>query len=84
MLMMSKCGHCGGFMWELHTESPSGSNFKVNFIRCTICKIPVGVMDYYDVHSKIEKVEKLTTALGNSLTGMLGVIDVNIRRLFQK
>lgn len=82
--MMSKCGHCGGFTWELHEESPNGAAFKVNFIRCAMCKVPVGVMDYFDIHTKVDRVERLTKGLGDSLTGMLTVIDGNIRRLFQK
>ena len=81
--MMSKCGHCGGFMWELSQESPNGAAFKVNFIRCALCKVPIGVVDYFDVHSKVDKVEKLTAKLGHSLTGMLEVIDGNVRRLFK-
>jgi len=82
--MMSKCGHCGGFSWELHEESPSGSALKVNFIRCMLCKVPIGVVDYYDVHSKVDRVEKLTKGLGDSVTSMLAVIDENVRRLFSK
>lgn len=80
-MLMSKCGHCGGFRWELHEESPTGSIFKVNFIRCAACKVPIGVTDYYDTHSKVDRVEKLVKTLGDSVTGMLQVIDTNIRRL---
>ena len=71
-------------MWELSEESPSGSNFKVFFVRCMLCKVPVGVVDYFDVHTKVDRVEKLTKVLGDSITGMLGQIDENVRRLFHK
>lgn len=71
-------------MWELSEESPSGSNFKVFFVRCTLCKVPIGMVDYFDIHSKVDRVEKLTKGLGDSVTGMLSVIDGNIRRLFHK
>lgn len=81
---MSKCGHCGGFMWELSQEAPSGSAFKVNFIRCSMCKVPVGVLPFYDIHSKLETMEKQNKTLGETITYSLRVIDDNIRRLFHK
>lgn len=84
---MSKCGHCGSFSWELYTESPSGSNFKISFVRCSICKVPVGTMEYFNLHSSIEvlqkKVEALEQAVG-STSHTLAIINENIRRLFNK
>ena len=82
--MLSKCGSCGGFRWELSEESPDFSNYKVFFIRCAISKVPIGVADYYDTYSKLEKIEKSVVILGNSLSQTLGVINENVRRLFQK
>lgn len=59
--MKSVCPHCKGIFWELYTESPYDSTVKVNFIRCKTCKAPIGVIDFYDIHSKLEKIEKLLT-----------------------
>lgn len=81
---MSKCGFCGSLgRWELSTEEPNGSAFKINFIRCAACKVPVGVTGYYDVHSKIDRVEKLLKSFKDSATFSLSVLDENIRRLFR-
>lgn len=82
--MNSVCPHCKGIFWELHTEEPQHCNFKVNFIRCSKCKAPVGVMDFFDTHTKLEKIEKLVGAMGTTVTSALNVIDQNIRRLFLK
>lgn len=82
--MHSKCGSCGGFIWEVAEEAPRDSAFKVFFVRCFSCKVPIGVMDYYDTHTKLDKMEKSILALGNSTTQMLKVVDENVRRLFQK
>ena len=82
--MNSKCASCGGFIWEIAEEVPNESAFKVNFIRCSLCKVPIGVIDYYHTHTKLEQIEKTIKQFGDSLVGMLEVIDGNIRRLFQK
>lgn len=82
--MHSKCGFCGGLQWEIDEESPDNSAYKVFFVRCKSCKVPIGVMDYYDTHSKLEKIENTVKVLGNSVTGALGVIDANVRKLLHK
>lgn len=71
-------------MWELSEESPNTSNYKFFFVRCMLCKVPIGVVDYYDTHTKLDRIEKTLLTLGNSLTGTLQVIGENIRRLFLK
>ena len=82
--MTSKCGKCGGFMWEIVQEEPSGSSFKLNFVRCTLCKNPVGVLEYYNLASKIEALEKLVKDIESRNNSLLGTIDYNIRLLFNK
>lgn len=84
---MSKCAHCGSFSWELHTESPIGSNFKINFVRCNICKIPVGTMEFFNLHSSIEVLQKKVETLEQTMSSTshtLAVISENVRRLFNK
>lgn len=85
--MLSKCPHCKSTLWELQTEEPRGSAFKINFIRCFSCKAPVGTMEYYNLHSTLEKIEKEVKYLKSSIsntTNMIQVIDENVRRLFNK
>lgn len=85
--MMSKCPHCGSFSWELHTESPIGSNFKINFVRCSICKVPVGTMEFFNLHSSIEVLQKKIDVLERTVSTLahsVAVVDENVRRLFHK
>jgi len=84
---MSKCGYCGGFTWELYTESPNDSAFKINFIRCSHCKVPIGTMEFFNLHSTIEILQKkieVIESLEQTNTHTLEVINENIRRLFHK
>lgn len=51
--MLSKCGTCGGFSFEIREITPSRSNFKKNFIQCSLCGVPVGITDYMDTYTAI-------------------------------
>lgn len=82
--MPSKCGHCGSTNWELNLEVPSGSNYKLYFVRCGSCRVPIGVLEYYNSGAEIKKVQDSLSTLGSSLTRTLQIIDENIRRLFRK
>lgn len=82
--MHSVCGKCGTFTWELSEEAPNLSNWKLFFVRCAMCKVPIGVLEYNNAGAKLDKVEKTVTVLGDSLTRMFQVIDANIRQLFRK
>ena len=73
--------------WELVTEEPQGSAFKVNFVRCAGCKVPIGALEYFNLHSKLEQMDKEIKALKSSnstISSALQVIDQNIRLLFRK
>lgn len=71
-------------MWEVSEEAPNDSNYKMFFVRCSLCKVPIGVMDYTNVNARVEIAEKKITKLAESLEHSLRVIDENVRRLFQK
>lgn len=55
----SKCGGCGSFSFEMVEKSNvRGSRFKIMFIQCSTCGVPVGVMDYFNIGNKIDELEK--------------------------
>ncbi len=54
----SKCPKCESKNFESVLETPSKSNFKLQFIRCTSCKTVVGVLEYYNLGSLIDKLAK--------------------------
>lgn len=52
--MISKCARCENTRFELAEVSPEKSNFKFQFVQCTLCGNPVGVVDFFDTHTGIE------------------------------
>lgn len=52
----SSCPKCGNHSFEMKEHLPHGSGFKVFFIQCSSCGAVVGVTDYYNVPSLLEKI----------------------------
>lgn len=58
MIPTSRCPHCQSTGFEVVTEEPKDSNFKVIFVRCQSCKTAVGVLEYYNSGTLIHKLAK--------------------------
>jgi len=57
-MAMSKCGSCGSFSFEMIEQpSISGSSYKLMFVQCAICGVPVSVMEYFNAGAKIQELE---------------------------
>jgi uncharacterized Zn finger protein len=51
----SKCPSCSNTEFETVNETPVNSNYELIFVRCTSCKVVVGVVDFYNVGTLIKK-----------------------------
>ncbi len=58
MFSTSKCPNCQKTGFEMNTEIISGSDYKVNFVRCISCKTVVGLLDYFNAGDLILKLAK--------------------------
>lgn len=65
----TKCGHCGGFYFEMKEVEPYGAKYKQSFIQCKSCGVPVGVRGYYDAGNLMkqqeDKIEELSSKIDN-------------------
>lgn len=80
--MLSKCGSCGGTIWELSEEEPRNSKYKMWFVRCFACKVPIEATDYIYVPNQVDELQRRLKSLEDSTNRYLGTIDENVRRLF--
>jgi len=65
----SKCPRCSNNEFEAVKETPVNSNYELIFVRCTSCKIVVGVIDYYNVGTLVnELATRLNIDLDKSLS----------------
>ena len=56
-MAMSKCGSCGGHLFQLHEVTPSGAAFRYQFIQCTTCGVPVTAVEWTNVGAGLEAIE---------------------------
>ncbi len=71
----SKCGSCGSSSFELADQDRiKNSNFKLTFVQCSSCGVPVGVMDYYNIGNKLEGLEKRI----KNIESTIGNVDHNV------
>lgn len=54
----SRCPNCQNTKFEMVEDSPSGSKFKFNYVRCSYCKTLVGVLDHYNIGNLIYELAK--------------------------
>ena len=69
-------------MFKIVEQSPTGSNFKMNFVQCVTCNVPVGVVDYYDNNNLIRRVEVKVDHLETSLVNLESKLNqlINVMR----
>ena len=48
-MALSTCVKCDNHHFQLVEYSPTGSNYKFNFIQCSHCGGVVGVTDFYNI-----------------------------------
>lgn len=73
----SKCAKCNGSYFEVVEQEPSKSRFKLLFVQCSSCGAVCGTMDYFNIGTQNEKIEKRISALESTISN----IDSNIVKI---
>jgi translation initiation factor 2 beta subunit (eIF-2beta)/eIF-5 len=58
IMAQSSCPKCDSHSFEMVEGNPEHSNFRLMYIQCSSCGAVVGVMDYYNIGSKLEELKK--------------------------
>ena len=78
---MSKCGSCNGMSFKIVEQSPDGSAFKLLFVQCSVCNVPVGVMEFFNTGAKIEEQTKLLKKDLSVISEQVTSLDHAVRQL---
>lgn len=82
-MAISTCAKCGSHFFELKEVSPSGSNFKLFFVQCSICGVPVATQDFYNlgalIHEQTQLMNHLKSRIDN-IEHQLRVMSNQLRR----
>lgn len=52
----SVCGKCGNTTWKLEEQAPQNSRFKMWFVQCSKCNVPVAAVDFWPVGSLVKQI----------------------------
>jgi predicted nucleic-acid-binding Zn-ribbon protein len=72
-MAQSKCGHCGSTRFEIKEVEPQGSQFKLYFIQCASCGVPVSTIEY---KNNTYLLEKLSVAVKNIASTLNTYVDL--------
>jgi hypothetical protein len=81
MFGMSNCAKCGGTLFKVVEQSPYGSNFKLMFVQCSACNVPIGVVNYYDTGAQLVEQKQLIKDFGSRLSNVESMLGRIIRSL---
>ena len=64
----TKCPKCDKTQFEFIEDTPTNSNWKYYYLRCSSCKTFLQVLPFHDTNSKIERLQedinKIKTKIG--------------------
>ena len=63
----------------MHVENPSGGTQQCVFVRCAVCRVPVGVLPYVNSHAKLEQMDRDAQEAYRITHDALGSMDESIR-----
>ncbi len=66
--MFSNCPKCGNSSFKVVTQEPYDSHYKLNFVQCSSCNSPVGVLEYYNAGALLQDQKKMIQDLGSELS----------------
>jgi uncharacterized protein (UPF0276 family) len=54
----SKCGHCDGTSFETQTASVKNADFRLFFVQCASCGVPVAVLEAENATQSFAEIRK--------------------------
>lgn len=54
----TKCPKCENTSFEMVIDTPKGSRYKMNYIRCISCRTFLQATDYYDVNDTLNEIKE--------------------------
>ncbi len=83
-MALSSCPRCKGGFFEIKLVEPRGGKFKQNFVQCSSCGCPVGVLGFWDTGALLKDQETVLDDLEKRLKRVesyVANIDQNVVKL---
>lgn len=82
--MSSTCAKCGGHSFKIEMKEPAGSRYKFNFVQCSSCGTPVGVVDYFNTGAQLEEQKRELGSLEMRLSTIENLLQQVVHALRQR
>lgn len=79
-MVLSKCGSCGGNSFGIAEQIPLGTQFKILFVQCNACGVPIGVTTASNVNKQINDLN----ARMDKLDSLIKTVNQNIQNIAQR
>lgn len=83
-MAISKCVKCNGMTFELKEVSPQGGRYKKNFVQCSSCGTPYGVLDAINSGPLLEKQGAQIASISSQLDEIRSALTAIQRHLREK
>lgn len=70
-MAMSRCPHCESTTFEVTTQEPYHSNYKLVFVQCSRCGAPFSAQPYFNEFDKLVQIEERI----KGIEAKLGIYD---------
>jgi uncharacterized protein (UPF0276 family) len=66
----SKCGHCDGTSFESQEATVKNANFRLFFVQCASCGVPVAVLEAENSTSNFSDLKRELAFLKTQIAGL--------------
>jgi uncharacterized Zn finger protein len=66
----TKCPKCSHTGFEVVSNTPEGSKFKIDFVQCKSCGTPVAAIDFYNTGSLLLEQREHINAIAQQLSAV--------------
>ncbi len=65
--------------FKIEEQSPAGSAYKLMFVQCSSCNVPIGVMEYFNSGAKLDEQTKQLKKDLSMISQQISSLDQTVR-----
>jgi len=77
----TKCPKCSHTAFEVVSNTPEGSKFKIDFVQCKSCGTPVAAIDFYNTGSLLLEQREHIIGIAKQLSAVQQTLEYLVQNL---
>lgn len=70
-MAQSTCGKCGKHNFEIKENTPENSGFKLLFVQCKSCGVPISTISFINTNTQIDGLSKQINIIKSDLESLI-------------